>query len=70
VCYFVNSNAVCCYSYDENAEQHCESAIEKALSIDPSSVDANHALANIRLSQSKPIEASELGVWSCSSVNP
>mmetsp|Transcript_30529 Transcript_30529/g.56865 ORF Transcript_30529/g.56865 Transcript_30529/m.56865 type:complete len:301 (-) Transcript_30529:4078-4980(-) len=46
--------------YDENAEQHCESAIEKALSIDPSSVDANHALANIRLSQSKPIEASEL----------
>lgn len=46
--------------YDENAEQQCESVIGKALEIDPSSVDANHALANIRLSQSKPIEASEL----------
>jgi hypothetical protein len=49
------------YSYNTDAEQHCEEAIGQALGIDQFSVDANHALANVRLSQSKPIEASVLG---------
>lgn len=46
--------------YDENAEHLCEESIMQALSIDPKSIDASHALANIRLSQSRPIDAAEL----------
>jgi hypothetical protein len=46
--------------YDDLAEQQCDEAIKLALAIDPASIDANHALANIRLSQNKPLDASEL----------
>ncbi len=47
------------YSFEDNAEQKCESAILDALAIDASSLDANQALASFRLSQCKPDLASE-----------
>lgn len=50
-------------SFNEDAEQQCDEAISAALAIDPNSIDANHALVNIRLSQNKPIDASVLGMF-------
>lgn len=47
-------------SYEDNAESCCESAVNLALSICPSSLDAQQARANLLLSQSKPSDAADV----------
>ena len=48
------------FSYSENAEVDCEAAISSAIAIDPLSLDAQQALANLRLSQNRKSDASDI----------
>ena len=47
-------------SYDEDAETQCERAVSDALACDASSIDALHAQASLRLSQSRTSEACDI----------
>ncbi len=48
------------YSFDENAESSCESAVKEAISHNPESLDAQQTYANLLLSQSKNEEAANI----------
>lgn len=56
----------CCQESD--AEVRCEQFLSQALSLDPESIEALQTLASVRLSQSRPSDASDLilqslGLW-------
>ena len=56
----VTYTVIVIYSYDDDAEQACESAVQKALQIDMNSIDACQALVSLRISQCRLQEASEI----------
>jgi tetratricopeptide (TPR) repeat protein len=46
--------------FEDDAEAKCEGYVAQALAADPETLDGQHALANLRLSQSRPAEAAEV----------
>jgi hypothetical protein len=45
------------FSFEENAEERCEAAVMKSLSLNPRSVDARQTLASLRISQCRKEDA-------------
>jgi hypothetical protein len=47
-------------SYEDNAEVECETAILNSLSFNPASLDGRQAMANLRLSQERYLDACQI----------